>query len=76
MNTFQLTCFLAVAETLNFARAEVTEAELQREKLVLLDPTIPQPGVLRPSSRIMGDRPLADLYFCQTTEAVFALVLA
>lgn len=70
-----LVCLLSPSHPLA-GRAEVTEAELQREKLVLLDPTIPQPGVLRPSSRIMGDRPLADLYFCQTTEAVFALVLA
>ena len=39
MNTFQLTCFLAVAETLNFARAaerlHVTQPALSRQRMQL-----------------------------------------
>ena len=57
-------------------RDTLTEADLRKEKLVLLDPTVPQPNALRPTGQMLEDRPLADMYFCQTAEAVLALVIA
>ena len=56
-------------------RKSLCVEELRKERLVLLTPAKPQPEALHTLlGRTVGDRTPAELYFCESTEAVAALV--
>ena len=54
----------------------VSIEDLQGEKLVLFDPTKPQAEAMRQFGQQIGERTPADLYFCESTEAIITLVQA
>lgn len=70
-----LVCLLPQDHPLAMKETLVPE-DLQQEHLVLFDPAKPQPNALRPSTQLLGEHTPAELYFCETAEAMITLVLA
>lgn len=58
------------------SRPQITADDLAEETLVLLIPPKAEQPLVRLQGQLVGDRPSARLLFCESTEAITALVMA
>ena len=57
-------------------RTEVTLEDLKQERLVLLVPPKTSLAIAQLQGQLMGKRPPSEFYFCESAEAITALVIA
>ena len=57
-------------------RTEVSLADLKQERLVLLVPPKTSLAIAQLQGQLMGERPPSEFYFCESAEAITALVTA
>lgn len=57
-------------------RASVSAQDLKEEKLILFTPTLLPASMGQLQGRLVGGRPLSELYFCESVEAATILVKA